>query len=205
MIDTNDNCEYKAFFDEGISFYKSAQIVQGADSRVCDDEIDLFSPIVFLLRHAAELLLKSLIIKVLFKSGISEWQSFKLSSSNRKLSSTHSLSELYSAWRELDEAAGLAQDEIEILEEYVYNINCYDEDSTFFRYPIDKKGSRNRKAMTETVDKEVLDSLPCHLGALVCAKGSENFYCLHRGQFMDPLEFDMVELIRLLIRIFEKQ
>ena len=58
---------------------------------------------------------------------------------------------------------------------------------------------------TETVDKEMLNSLPCHLGALVCAKGSENFYCLHREQFMDSLEFDMVELIRLLIRIFENQ
>ena len=205
MIDTNDNCEYKAFFDEGISFYKSAQIVQGTDCRVCDDSIDLFSPIVFLLRHAAELLLKSLIIKALFKSGISEWQSFKFSSSNRKISSTHSLSELYSVWKELDEAVGLTKDEIILLEEYVYNINCYDEDSTFFRYPIDKNGSRNRKTMTETVDKELLNSLPCHLGALVCAKGSENFYCLHREQFMDSLEFDMVELIRLLIRIFEKQ
>lgn len=37
----NDFCEYKAFFDEGLSFYKGVQIVQESSFRV---ENDYMSP-----------------------------------------------------------------------------------------------------------------------------------------------------------------
>lgn len=198
----NDFCEYKAFFDEGMSFYRSAQIVQESDCRIRDDEIDLFGPVVYLFRHAAELLFKALIIKGLFNSGVSDWQSVRINSNRRRLSSTHSLYELYIAWKDLGGGVDLSQNEIELLEVLVSDINRFDEDSTFFRYPINKSGDCNRKAMTEELDKELLNSLPCHLGAFVYAKGTENFTCLHREQFMESLEFDMDDLIRLLIRIF---
>ena len=66
----NDFCEYRAFFKEAISFYKSAQLVQESDFRIRDDETDLFGPVVYLFRHAAELLFKALIIRKLFDSGI---------------------------------------------------------------------------------------------------------------------------------------
>lgn len=201
----NDFCEYKSFFDEGLSFYKSAQIVQESSFRVENDEIDLFGPIVYLFRHSAELLFKSLIIKKLSISGIMDWQSVKLSSNKRKLSSTHSLYELFLAWKDYDGEVGLTQSEIKLVEMYVTNINRFDEDSTFFRYPINKVGNRTRKAMTEELDEVMLSSLPCHLGALVGAIGSENFSCLHREQFMDSLEFDMNNLIKLLIEINNKE
>ena len=201
----NDFCEYRAFFEEAMSFYKSAQLVQESDFRIRDDETDLFGPVVYLFRHTAELLFKALIIRKLFDSGISDWQSVKLKSNNRKLSSTHSLYELYIAWRELDGETGITHDEAELLEEYVTNINRFDEDSTFFRYPIDKKGNRNRKAMTEELDEGLLSSLPCHFGSFVYAKGSKNFACLHREQFMENLEFDLEELMRLLIEIYSKE
>lgn len=198
----NDFCEYRVFFEEAMSFYKSAQLVQESDFRIRDDETDLFGPVVYLFRHAAELLFKALIIRKLFDSGISDWQSVKLKSNKRRLSSTHSLYELYIAWKELGGEVGLTQDENKLLEEYVTNINRFDKDSTFFRYPIDKQGNRNRKAMTEELDEELLRSLPCHLGAFVYAKGPENFACLHREQFMENLEFDLNDLIRLLTKIF---
>lgn len=166
------------------------------------DETDLFGPVVYLFRHAAELLFKALIIRKLLETGVSDWQLVRLKSNKRKLSSTHSLCELYIAWREFDGEAGLTQDEADLLEECVSNINRFDEDSTFFRYSIDKNGNRNRKVMTEKLDAELLSSLPCHLGALVYAKGPENFACLHREQFMEDLEFDLNDLIRLLVRIF---
>ena len=201
----NNFCEYRAFFEEAMSFYKSAQIVQESDFRVMYDETDLFGPVVYLYRHTVELLFKALIIKKLSEAGVSDWQSVKLESNNRKLSSTHSLHELYIAWRELVGESGVAHDETELLEEYVTNINRFDEDSTFFRYPIDKKGKRNRKAMTEELDEELLSSLPCHLGALVYAKGPENFACLHREQFMENLEFDLDDLIKLLTKIFNSE
>lgn len=196
--------EHRAFFEEAMSFYKSAQIVQESDFRVMYDETDLFGPIIYLFRHAAELLFKALIIRKLSETGVSDWQSVKLEANNRKLSSTHSLHELYIAWRGLGVEKGLMQDEVDLIEEYVANISRFDEDSTFFRYPIDKKGNRNRKAMTEELDEELLNSLPCHLGAFVYAKGPENFSCLHREQFMENLEFDLEELMSLLIQIYNK-
>lgn len=205
MEKKDDYCEYKAFFEEGVSFYKSAQIVQKSDFRVRNDEIDLFGPVVYLFRHAAELLFKSLIIKKLFESGISQWQSFKLNSSKRKLSSMHSLNELYIAWTELDGAVGLTQNEQKLLEEYISNINRFDEDSTFFRYPVNKQGNRNEKSMSEKIDMEMLNSLPCHLGAFVSSEGPDNFECLHREHFMDSLEYDMDDLISILIRLFNKE
>lgn len=201
----NDFCEYKAFFEEAMSFYKSAQIVQESNFRIKYDETDLFGPVVYLFRHAAELLFKALIIRELFKSGISDWQSVKIKSNKRRLSSIHSLFELYVAWRDFGGEVSLTQNEIELLEKYVTEINRFDEDSTFFRYPMNKKGNRNRKAMTEELDEELLNSLPCCLGAFVYAKGSENFACLHREQFMESLEFDMDGLMGLLINIYNNE
>lgn len=196
-------CEYKAFFEEAMSFYKSAQIIQDSDFRIKYEETDLFGPIVYLYRHAAELLFKALIIKRLFESGTSDWRSIKLNSNNRKLSSTHSLYELYIAWRESGGDIKLTQEEQCMMEDYVDTINQFDDDSTFFRYPMNKKGNRNKKVLTEELDEELLNSLPCHLGAFVYAKGPENFSCLHREQFMENLEFDLDDLIKLLIKVFE--
>ena len=201
----NDFCEYNAFFEEAMSFYKSAQIVQESDYRINYDETDLFGPVVYLFRHVAELLFKALIIRHLFETGTSDWQSVKLKSNGRRLSSTHSLYELYIAWRDYDGEVGLTKGEKELVEEYVTSIDRFDEDSTFFRYPIDKKGNRNKKAMTEEPDEELLNSLPCCLGAFVYAKGPENFACLHREQFMEDLEFDLDDLIKLLIRFFNNK
>ena len=36
----NDFCEYRAFFDEAMSFYKSAQIVQKSDFRINLEETE---------------------------------------------------------------------------------------------------------------------------------------------------------------------
>ncbi|MBQ2290337.1 MAG: hypothetical protein II249_06680 [Bacteroidaceae bacterium] len=196
-------CEHKAFYDEAISFYQCGQIVQESDYRVQYDEIDLFGPLIYLYRHAAELLFKALIIKLLFIAGKTDWQAVKLKSNNRKLSATHSIYELYVAWKELSGDSQLGEEKLDLLEYYIENINKYDEDSTFFRYPVDKAGNRNKKAMTEQLDEELLSSLPCHLGAFVYAKGPENFACLHREQFMENLEFDLVDLINLLIELYQ--
>lgn len=78
VISMNDFCEHKVFFEEAMSFYKSAQIVQEWNYRIKYDETDLFGPVVYLFRHAAELLFMALIIRNLFESGISDWQSVKL-------------------------------------------------------------------------------------------------------------------------------
>lgn len=196
-------CEHQAFFDEAISFYRSAQVVKESDFRIMDEETELFSPIIYLFRHATELLFKALLIRHFTEVGVTDWQSVKLKSSGRKLSATHSLLELYIAWKDCDgEELVTAADAI-MLEDYVEQINRYDKDSTFFRYPIDKEGNRNKRAMTEELDEELLMTLPCSLGAIVHAKGPENFSCLHREQLMEELEFVAESLVQLLIRVFD--
>lgn len=196
-------CEHRAFFEEGITFYKSAQVLQLPKNR--DDDIDLFSPIIFLFRHSAELLFKAIIIKKMLEWGYTDWQAKKIPSNNRRLLSTHSILELYNAWRELAEINKESLTDKTLLEEYVNSIERYDSDSTFFRYPIDKSGNRNRKAMTEDLDEELLNSLPCSLGAIVCANGINNFSCLHREQCMEYLEQDMERLLEMLIDIYETE
>lgn len=57
--------------------------------------------------------------------------------------------------------------------------------------------------MTEELDEELLSPLPCCFGAFVYAKGPENFACLHREQFMENLEFDLDDLIKLLIKNYK--
>lgn len=59
--------------------------------------------------------------------------------------------------------------------------------------------------MTDELDEDLLNSLPCHLGALVGAMGPENFFCLHREQFMESREFDLDDLIKLLIGIYNAE
>ena len=46
-IHMTDFCEHRAFFEEAMSFYKSAQIVQESDYRVDYEEIDLFGPVEY--------------------------------------------------------------------------------------------------------------------------------------------------------------
>lgn len=197
-------CEHTAFFDEGMSFYKSGQIIQESDFRIRDDEIDLFGPIIYLFRHAAELFFKALIIRNLYQNGCTDWKSVKLKSNSRKLSSTHSIQELYLSWKELGGEVSLNPREIELLEYYIDKLDCHDKDSTFFRYPVDRDGKRNKRALTEELDADILNTLPCHLGALVYEKGIERFACLHREQFMEDLEEDADELVKLLILIWNK-
>ncbi len=201
-----DYCGHKAFFEEGLSFYQSAKIVQQSDYRIVHEDIDLFGPVVFLFRHAAELLFKAIIIRKLSQSGIADWQSYKSASSNRKITSTHSISELFDVWKELGGGTtGLPQDKQELFEWYISDINRFDEDSTFFRYPLDKHGNRNRKAMTDKIDVEMFYRLPCSLKALVLTEGADSLSCLHREQFMESLEYDLDDMISVLIELYQKE
>lgn len=89
-----------------MSFYKSASIVQESNFRIKYDETGLFGSVGYLFRHVAELF-KALIIRNFFKSGISDWQSVKLKSNKRRISSTRFLSELCVAWRDFGGEVGL--------------------------------------------------------------------------------------------------
>jgi len=51
------------FYKDALTFYKLANILSSSKKREQDDQL-LLSPILFLLRHSTELLLKALVIKL---------------------------------------------------------------------------------------------------------------------------------------------
>ena len=197
---------YTDFYNEGMAYYKSGIILQETDSRIMDEDA-LFSPIVFLFRHSIELILKSLILHSLFTLKEKDWISIKLPPRNRKLFSIHSIKDLYETWLALDkcvDASGISEvlDDINLIIEKLDN--C-DFSSTFFRYPYDKNGNRNCRSLTEEIDDQILNSISCHLGAIVNHYGSENFSCLHREQELDCIEYDLDFLIKKLSEYYITQ
>jgi len=193
-----------AHYNEAISFYQCGLILQDSTEKRIEDANGLFSPIVYLFRHSAELMLKALIIKNMNAFEIAIWSTIKLAPHNKRLSGMHSLKALYDTWIEQSRvqnqnAECLVFEEAENAIDFIDN---FDSSSTFFRYPFNTQGERNRKELVENIDDDILSSLPCSLGALVFHEGPENFSCLHREQFLDQVEFDIVEIIQNLIYLY---
>ena len=194
-----------AFFAEGVSYYRGGQIIQNSKERIGDEDF-LFSPITYLYRHSVELLLKALILKVICNENPETWFSIKFPPSNRKISSIHSVETLFEVCKmknifQYQESDG----DIEFdMEQIISRLDSLDFSSTFFRYPYDKEGKRNKKRLTEEIDEYLLSSMPCCLGAFVYHKGIENFACLHREQLMDTLEEDLNVLIEYLMNCYKQ-
>ena len=194
-----------AFFAEGVSYYRSGQIIQNSDERIGDEDF-LFSPITYLFRHSVELLLKALILKIICNENPDTWFSIKFPPSNRKISSIHSVETLYEICKS-KKLFNSQESELDFefdMEQIISRLNSLDFSSTFFRYPYDKEGKRNKKRLTEEIDEDLLSSMPCCLGAFVYHKGIENFACLHREQLMDTLEEDLSVLIEYLMNCYEQ-
>ena len=194
-----------AFFAEGVSYYRSGQIIQNSDERIGDEDF-LFSPITYLFRHSVELLLKSLILKIICNENPDAWFSIKFPPSNRKISSIHSVEMLYEICKSkqlFHSQEGELDFEFD-MEQIISRLDSLDFSSTFFRYPYDKEGKRNKKRLTEEIDEDLLSSMPCCLGAFVYHKGIENFACLHREQLMDTLEDDLGVLIEYLMNCYKQ-
>ena len=178
------------FYDEAQNYYCSAIILSKTDE-VVDEKYDLFGPIVYLLRHAIELMLKHLIVKELYEQNVTEWHECKLSPYNRRITSMHSLRVLYETYIEQIRKLGKVDvkdlDEVECFIEEFDNI---DFDSTFFRYPYDKNGVKNAKALTEDVS-DMMMHMPCSLGGFIYHEGVENFSCLHREGMIDNFVIEL--------------
>lgn len=192
-----------SYFSEAISFYKCGIILQDSTERI-EDSNGLFSPILYLFRHSAELILKALIIKSLSTHETENWNTIKLSPHNKKLSRMHSLKELYDTWTEQLRALNQNIDclVVEEAENVIEFVDTFDFSSTFFRYPFNTQGERNPKDLVENIDDDILSSLPCSLGAFVFHEGPEKFSCLHREHNLDQIEFEIVELIKNLINLY---
>lgn len=203
MEEINASEDSDQFYNEAVRFYKSGNIVSNSHERLSEDT-DLFSPVIFLYRHALELILKALIIKVLKSEEHDNWIKVKTKPHNRTISTMHSIKALYETWALLDSsrilAAIIEQDFLDLIE----RIDDIDFVSTFFRYPYDKNGHLNRKNLTEDV-RDLMTGMPCSLGNFMYHEGLERFSCLHREQELDYLEEDIPLLIQLLSNAYTKK
>ena len=134
------------FFEEAMSFWKSGRIIQHSPARVKDEQF-LSAPIVYLYRHAVELLLKALIIrdgKALYSEEIT---TVLLPPHNKPISSLHSLLSLYEDWNEITTSLLITpadKKDRQELSRIIRRIEKCDKSSTFFRYPYDRHGTEKR-------------------------------------------------------------
>lgn len=197
VIEESDN-----FYNEAMRFYRSGEVVSESEERI-EEEVDLFSPIIYLYRHSVELLFKALIIKFLKERGEDNWLEIKLQPCNKKIVNMHSVLELFNVAKvlndEIESLTGIEDNFVSLIDQ----IDEYDASSTFFRYPYDKKGNVNKRNLTENVE-DLMVGIPCSLANFMYHEGLEKFSCLHREKNLDCLEEDLPYLIKLLSDIYLK-
>lgn len=192
------------FYNEALNYYQSAIVLSKSDE-VLDEEYDLFGPIIYLLRHAIELMFKSLIVKSLYEQNIGSWNEQKLSPHDRKLMSMHSLRALYETYMEQRYKLGKGESkELDEIGSIVERFDDVDFSSTFFRYPYDKKGVKNSKSLTEDV-ADMLMKMPCCLGNFIYHEGVEKFSCLHREGMIDDLQIELKIVFEKLQTLFQEE
>ena len=185
------------YHKEALSFWNCGKIVQHSEHR-CEDGQLLTSPITYLFRHSAELLLKALIIRDATNVYGYDITKVEFPPHNRLLSSMHSLQSLYDTWVQLVSYMlinPVDKDLDERICTMIQRVDACDPFSTFFRYPYDKQGNENTKNFIEPIDEDKLSYLPCGIGAILYHEGIENFSCWHGDDKMAWLEIDLDILI----------
>lgn len=192
------------YYKEALSFWRCGKVVQSSGARLEDEQL-LSSPIIFLFRHSAELLIKALIIRDASKLYVDDIKDIKLPPHNNKLSSMHSLKELYDTWTAI--LASMIVNPIDSdlnkkICEIIEQEEKYDSSSTFFRYPYDKKGNENRKNVITRVNKRDLMTVPCSIGAVMAHEGVENFGRWRGDNKIAQIEINLDKLIVIFICFF---
>ena len=188
------------FFKEGISYYNCAEKLFDAF-----DDMELFlqslSPIDYLYRHAAELMLKALIVKGLDQQCISDWESRKFSSQKLLLCNMHSLGALTKEWCLLYSNTLFPVENLPGYSYFLESIEAIDKvdfSSTFFRYPFSKQGVLNERTERFELDEELLSSVPCSIGNIISHEGPEHFRCYHLNNF----DLGLCSVVKFLIKAF---
>ena len=190
----------KLYFNEGISYYNCAEKLFYAF-----DDMELLlqslSPIDYLYRHAAELILKALIVRGLDLQCVSDWESYKFSPKNLLLSNMHSLGALTKAWCSLYSNSLFPVENIpgySCFFESIETIDQVDFSSTFFRYPFSKQGVLNERTEQVELDEELLSSVPCSIGSIISHEGPEHFQCYH----LNNSGLGLCSVVKFLIKAF---
>lgn len=157
MKDTIQFIEQK-LIDDANNFISAGEIL--FTSKECCVENQMFlTQIIFMNRHACELLLKALIFRLLKNNcEVENVKNIKLEDvygkkSNKSILDTHSILKLYDTFLSMS-TYNLLIDKDRLLKnrKMAIEIDKIDEDSTYFRYPIDKDGNFNKR--TYFIDPE---------------------------------------------------
>jgi len=149
------------------NYFDSAMILE-KNLFVCNNN-NIIYPIVYLLRHSLELILKSLILQDInlqhidIKKPVIYYS--RLKGKNFDISRTHSLVVLFDRLVDIDNAkiedydqlVGFHKDTIKELKNLFSTIDDIDYNGDMYRYPISKKGIINNMEFIEKENKE--DSL----------------------------------------------
>ena len=192
------------YYKEALSFWHCGKVAQSSGPRLEDEQL-LSSPIIFLFRHSSELLIKALIIRDASKLYVADIKDIKLHPHNNKLSSMHSLKELYDTWTAILASMIVPPIDIELNKKICAIIaqeEKYDSNSTFFRYPYDRKGNENKKNVVTRVDKRDLMTVPCSIGAVMAHEGVKNFSRWRGDNKIARLEIDLDKLVVIFICLF---
>lgn len=194
-------CESMLFYKEAVAYYRSATILKYSPEKENDDNY-LFGPISYLTRHALELIFKAMIIKLLEEKN-RDWLSIKfciqIKNKQRKVSLTsiHSLKSLIEILVDYGYKFNVSDYGYDDIIQMVTNVDEYDEDSTFFRYPMDKKRNINNDSIEEAEDLLAYMHAPCCIGAVL---SQDSYYKnLNVNTNIVDMDYDLYNILKSLI------
>ena len=196
----NASLASELFFHEGITYYNCAKVLLTSFDDA-ETFLQSLAPIDFLLRHAAELMLKALIIKGLDEHCISDWENHKLPPDNFAINRMHSLKALTQAWCLLFENSLLPVENLNGYTSFwnsIKEIDNIDFSSTYFRYPLSKGGKINERTEQVEIDNSLISSVPCSIGSYISHEGTDNFHCYH----LQPSGFNFHGVVEFLINAY---
>ncbi len=150
----------KYFYNDAKSYYLAAETLMMSPEREKDGQL-LLMPILFLFRHALELLLKYHIIVFLTEHGQKDMQNYKLHNhkgiqQKQKLLGTHSIKNLFSCfiyWNKMSLCPKFDEKHIKFIRAQIKHLCSLDENSDYFRYPTGKNNKFHKRHYITRIDE----------------------------------------------------
>lgn len=202
----------KTLFDDARSYYTAAQILRDSGERYKDSQL-LFAPLLYLLRHSLELLLKAYIVSSIEKFSPISVKDYELVDTNgiivkinkkkMKVFHCHSILILFDCFTYLESqelASFFNNDKIKELRKTAVKIDAYDQKSDYFRYPLSAFGKINFRNFIKKPKTEDLDVCPdLQFNKNVYIVGEQIAYSTNHAKITD-LEIELSNIISELFK-----
>lgn len=205
----------KSFYKDAKSYLMSAEILIDSKERENDNQL-LLVPILFLLRHSLELIIKAKIIKYIENDLINiNVDDFKIldvdgKKQKEKLLNTHSIKKLYDCLIYIENQNMITFFKKEIVKKQyktINYINQLDEKSDYFRYPTNKNSKFYKRKYVNRicVEKgdyapEISPNLDIYIGASE-KNDVQTIFTAYSSKIL-LLQVDLIEIIEMLVKIY---